>query len=199
MLQVSKKRHVTTRQSGRSASQRRRRWPRIQFSWNPQQHRWTRLFQWGTQRWSPAGRRKRPDIFLHQRREKRVSPSAFDYAWMIITASLMLAYRSVNECLLLHHYSFTSVIWQLQVLELSIWHHGFGCEVWGQFSNLSFACSHFHSKQITQRGNGYKIRKFGIVSSQWDYWINPLPHFGSAQITLISLSFISSHFENVYS
>lgn len=99
MLQVAKKGHVITMQSGRSASQQRRRWPRIQFSWNPQQHRWTRLFQWGTQRWSPTGRRKRPHIFLHQRREKRVSQSAFDYAWMIITASFMLAYRSVNECL----------------------------------------------------------------------------------------------------
>lgn len=99
-FKVSKKQHVTTRQSGRSASQRRLRWPRSQFSWNLPLHRWMRLFQWGTQRWSPVGRRKRPHIFLQHRGEKSVRPSAIDSAWMIITASFILAFIRVNVCFL---------------------------------------------------------------------------------------------------
>lgn len=97
-----------------------------------------------------------------------------DTAWMVIIGSFILAFSCVNECLFnkplwdhsweeniihdfalntWHRLSYTSIVWQLQVLKLSVWHHRFGHKVWGHLSNLSFACSHFLSKQITERGN----------------------------------------------
>lgn len=95
----------------------------------------------------------------------------WDNAWMVIIGSFILAFSCVNECLfnrpLWDHswkeniiksfcnkpMSYTSIVWQLQVLKLSVWHHCFGHKVWGHLSNLSFACSHFLSKQITEIGN----------------------------------------------
>lgn len=47
--------------------------------------------------------------------------------------------------------SCTSVAGQLQVFELSVWHHRCGCEVWGQLSNVGFACSHLQIQTRSQR------------------------------------------------
>lgn len=162
--------HVITTRNVRSASQQTPQWPRSRFSWTLRQRRWKRWSQLDTRRWSPGDRRKRRHTSLQQRRHK--SGRLLGDTWIVIAGSIIPAFSSVNECLFnsrsrgephqtlfplsrWHRLRRTSVCGQRQVLELSVWHHCFGREVWGWLSNLCIACSHFQSDQMTETIRDY--------------------------------------------
>lgn len=153
--------HIITMRNGRSVNQQTPQWPHNQFSWTHQQRRWKQWSQWDTRRWSPGDRRKRRRTSLQQWSNRLDNSPHMNSK----TGSFIVVFSSGNECLqftmwdhtpqvnLIKHsllsgeqrMSRTSVGWQSHILEVSIWHHCFCCEVWGQLSNMCLACSHFQS------------------------------------------------------